>query len=283
MKKMKLWVLASALVSVMGLSSCLGNGKYDGTSQGMEFVRVNKMYGVTLTNQYGIELIPSSSELVENLDASKFTLAYYSYDASTVTAGQKTVNVNLLGASSVPDGNGVIGRAPTKEDANVPVYSIGSSDNSSGSGFYKLEDMFLPVGFYTIPDMDATQLKNELAKHQFTLYYDAATDMTDGTLTLHLRHNLSDASDEETNKKRTRYAFSYFHFMIGQPLSEYKAKYKNKTPDVIKIAYEQNQSGVNYPTSGSTQEQIYTIDYKTIVYYYNVATGNTDSSDKQAQ
>lgn len=280
MKTMKFFMLASAFASMIGFSSCLNGGDYTNSYGGEDFVKVTGFLGtVSLKNQFGYEYVPSNKEVAADLESGKYAYIAYSYDPTTVNNTTKMIDVQLYGCSQLADGY-VLPSAPTEDDANAPIYDVTSSGSTGGQVtpvFYKLNDVFIPLYYYYKPANNNDDLKEEVALHNFTLYYDQATDFNGSTMTLHLRHKIQDF-DEEDNKERTSRAYEFRHFDLEDLLSAYKVANGGKNPDKIVIEFEQNTYNAEY-NEDNVKSQTYEIDYKTVVENYNKLAGNTSGSE----
>ncbi len=280
MKTMKFFVMASALAAMVGFSSCLNGGDYTNTASGGTFVKVSGYLGVTsLVDELGFEYIPSNKEDITNLTSGKYAYITYTYDPTTVDYTLKAVNVNLAGYSILTDEQ-VVANAPVAENANAPVYSVYDMSTSSQYRvqpvFYQKRDVFIPIYYYYKPATNNDDLQKETALHHFTLYYDATTDFTSSTMTLHLRHTIQDF-DEEDNKKRTSRAYEFRHFNLNSALSQYQFANNGQNPDKIVIEFEQNQYDADYEKD-DIESKSYEIDYKTVVENYDKLAGGTTSS-----
>ncbi|WP_303187159.1 hypothetical protein [Phocaeicola coprocola] len=280
MKTMKFFMLASAFASMIGFSSCLNGGDYTNSYAGEDFVYVNGFMGtVSLKNQFGYEYVPSNKEVAADLESGKYAYIAYSYDPTTVNNTTKMIDVQLYGCSQLAD-EYVLSSAPTEDDANAPIYDVTSSGSTGGQVtpvFYQLNDVFIPLYYYYKPANNNDDLKAEVALHNFTLYYDQATDFNGSTMTLHLRHKIQDF-DEEDNKERTSRAYEFRHFSLAAPLYAYKGVNGGKNPDKIVIEFEQNTYNAEY-NEDNVKSETYEIDYKTVVENYNKLAGNTSGSE----
>ena len=244
MKTMKFFVMASALAAMVGFSSCLNGGDYTNTASGATFVKVSGYLGInSLKDELGFEYVPSNKENITNLTSGKYAYIVYTYDPTTVDYAQKAVNINLAGYSILTDEQ-VVANAPVAENANAPVYSVYDMSTSSQYRvqpvFYQKRDVFIPIYYYYKPANSSEDLQKERVLHHFTLYYDATTDFTSSTMTLHLRHTIQDF-DAEENEKRTSYDYEFRHFNLNSALSQYQAANGGQNPDKIVIEFEQNR------------------------------------------
>lgn len=280
MKTMKFFVMASALAAMVGFSSCLNGGDYTNTASGATFVKVSGYLGInSLKDELGFEYVPSNKENITNLTSGKYAYIVYTYDPTTVDYAQKAVNINLAGYSILTDEQ-VVANAPVAENANAPVYSVYDMSTSSQYRvqpvFYQKRDVFIPIYYYYKPANSSEDLQKERVLHHFTLYYDATTDFTSSTMTLHLRHTIQDF-DAEENKKRTSYDYEFRHFNLNSALSQYQAANGGQNPDKIVIEFEQNRYNADYGKD-DIESKSYEIDYKTVVENYDKLAGSTTGS-----
>lgn len=280
MKTMKFFVMASALAAMVGFSSCLNGGDYTNTASGATFVKVSGYLGInSLKDELGFEYIPSNKEDITNLTSGKYAYITYTYDPTTVDYTLKAVNVNLARYTILTDEQ-VVANAPVAENANAPVYSVYDMSTSSQYRiqpvFYQKRDVFIPIYYYYKPATNNDDLQKETALHHFTLYYDATTDFTSSTMTLHLRHTIQDF-DEDDNKKRTSRAYEFRHFNLNSALSQYQFANNGQNPDKIVIEFEQNQYNADYEKD-DIESKSYEIDYKTVVENYDKLAGSTTGS-----
>lgn len=280
MKTMKFFVMASALAAMVGFSSCLNGGDYTNTASGATFVKVSGYLGInSLKDELGFEYVPSNKENITNLTSGKYAYIVYTYDPTTVDYAQKAVNINLAGYSILTDEQ-VVANAPVAENANAPVYSVYDMSTSSQYRvqpvFYQKRDVFIPIYYYYKPANSSEDLQKERVLHHFTLYYDATTDFTSSTMTLHLRHTIQDF-DAEENEKRTSYDYEFRHFNLNSALSQYQAANGGQNPDKIVIEFEQNRYNADYGKD-DIESKSYEIDYKTVVENYDKLASSTTGS-----
>ena len=278
---MKFFVMASALAAMVGFSSCLNGGDYTNTASGGTFVKVSGYLGVNqLVDELGFTYNPANLSSIENWGNGKYAYITYTYDPTTVDYTQKAVDINLAGYSILTDEQ-VVANAPVAENANAPVYSVYDMSTSSQYRvqpvFYQKRNVFIPIYYYYKPANSSDDLEKETALHHFTLYYDATTDFTNSTMTLHLRHTIQDF-DAEENKERTSRAYEFRHFDLSLALGQYQAANGGQNPDKIVIEFEQNQYNADYEED-DIESKSYEIDYKTVVENYDKQTSNTTDSD----
>lgn len=261
MKKFKLGVLAMALVSMLGFTSCLDGGNTSTTGGGYEIVKVNNFIGLhTFTTQYGVTLTPLNSSQVETWPTTTFAYIGFTYEQEGVT--EKGIDITLFGMQRILDGR-VVPNAPTETDANAGISSLSSSSNSQFVyGFYQLNDLFLYMTFYR-REVDKDDILDELDTHQFSLYYDPAKDFTSSSMTLYLRHNITNKAEDDQFKTLVE---DWRHFDLTSALSSYKATY-GKEPTNIIISYEQSTDG-SYEDN-RVVDRTEELNYENVVTYYN--------------
>ena len=281
MKKFKLGVLAMALVSMLGFTSCLDGGETSNTTNWFGFFKVSNFMGLyTLQSPTGGIVNPLNPSIMEGATAhSNYTYAIYSIDWDTQEENSDNIDATILQLSYVRDG-GVKSVAPTENDANAPVNDVnftafGATGESAVSMFFGVDQVFLPIYYYCDKDLDTNdkdEIEEELSKHQFNLYYDANTDFTPTTMTLHLRHYITD-KDEDTDYTLKNVNFQ--HFDLTSPLNAYEQKYTTN-PSRILISFEQNTMNGQYQNVSS---RTFDINYQNVVDAYEQWESN-NGSDK---
>lgn len=276
MKKFKLGVLAMALVSMLGFTSCLDGGETSTTGGGYEIVKVNNFMGLhTFTTQYGVTLTPLNTSQVETWPTTEFAYIGFTYEQEGVT--ENGIDVTLFGMQRIPDGR-VIPNAPTEADANAGIYSLSSTSNSQFVyGFYQLNDLFLYMSFY-IRNVEQDDMLDEIDTHQFSLYYDPAEDFTSSSMTLYLRHNVTNMAEDDQFRTLVE---DWRHFDLSPALSSYKAAY-GKEPTNIIISYEQSTDGSyeDNRVSDRTAEFNYTDAVNYYKQWLESQEGNNNSDEE---
>lgn len=263
MKKFKLSVWVMALVSMLGFTSCLDGGESSNIAGGgYDIVRLNNYMGLhTFTTQYGAVLNPLNASQVTTWPTTPFAYIGYTYEEQETTGNE--VDVTLVGLAPVFEGH-ALPTVPTEADANAGVYSLTSSSSPQFVyAFYQLNDMFLYVNFY-MRKVDDDDALDEINTHQFNLYYNPTEDFDSSSMTLYLRHKVTDMTEDDKFEQLTA---CWQHFDLSAALSSYKSTY-NKEPSRIIISYEQSTDGsyeenkvsdrtveVNYTDAVSTYKQ----------------------------
>ena len=275
MKKFKLSVWVMALVSMLGFTSCLDGGEPSNIAGGSngEFVKLNNYLGLhTFTTQFGAKLNPLNASQVTTWPTTPFAFISYTYEKQEMTGSE--VDITLAGLGPVFEGR-VLPTTPTETDANAGIYSLTSpSSPQFVYGFYQLNDMFLCVNFY-LRDVDNDETLDEIAAHQFTLHYNPAEDFDGSSMTLYLRHKVTDIADDDKFSELTA---CWQHFDLSAALSSYKATY-NKEPNRIIISYEQSTDG-SYEEN-KVSDRTAELNYPNAVSYYKewLESQNDDSSN----
>ncbi len=246
MKKQKLAVVFAALLAMVGFSSCL-NGETDPTVSPQEIMKVNGFGGYyTFTSAYGYTVTPVNMSDLSDVTLDSYAIVQYSYDSSLVewNANKDVTITNLV---NIKDGT-VMPKAPDADSGNAPVYTISSS--MVQPTYFDRYNLFVPVTYYYKSSSDKDDLQSELSSHSFVLYYDPSEVSTDGTLLLHLRHKVTDASVQ-----RNEYGTEYRHFNLTPVLTSYTSLHNVAMPDKIVIEYEKSSSS-SYENASSDKVEI---------------------------
>lgn len=263
-------MLAVALASVLGLSSCLNKGENGGTFSNNEIMKADPLTG-TYISQLGYKVRPLNVSDMAGLSlTSDYIQLHYTYDY-TQDMSDGEVEATVYGYSLISEGR-MLPQAPVAGDGNMPVSDIEMASNNPNYYFYKLEDMFLPIEFFVRADVDMNNMEEreaEMATHQFSLYYKADNDFSENGMTLHLRHFVQDREADDTFSKPSG---GWWHFNLIDALNYYRRQY-GKAPEKIIISYEQNTRDASYD-GNSVSERTVTVDYKSMAEAYNAAVGS---------
>lgn len=282
MKNFKLGVLAMALVSMLGFTSCLDSGETSNTGYGTGFFRVNNYMGIyRLTSPTGGVVNPLNQSIMEGANAnSNYTFVAYTVDWDTQEESSESLDATIVNLWYVRDGE-VTSAAPAESDANAPVRDVNfnapynlTGENATAM-FFGVDNVFLPIYYYCDKDLDTDdqdEINEELSKHQFTLYYDANTDFTPSAMTLHLRHYITDKDDDSDY---TLSNFNYQHFDLTSPLDSYEQKYQTN-PSRIIISFEKNSMNGNYENASESE---FSINYQGVVDAYESLEDNDNSNE----
>ena len=197
MKQLKLMVLALTLLMGTMFTSCMDSGE-NGPQQWAGVVKVNDRMGyVTFTDAAGTELIPTNTVPV-TLSARMAYIYCQVDEGQDLSTNPKQIKVTLLADATGIDAPAVTTTAVGgSEDVttNAPIGSLSFASGYSTVAPFQFSEntIVLPV-LYRVKNVTTPEdVKNELAKHSFTLvcYTD---DITSGAteLKLHLRYAVND-------------------------------------------------------------------------------------------
>lgn len=234
MKKLKTLTLGLALLSMMGLSSCL-NSSNDGTSSLYSFLKVVNVYGsVYFTDAGGTRVQPATS-LTTN-PTSELVYAYMEYNTADLTEGASSITVSNFQYANLPQAQ-VAYVAPTEP-------GITCSLTSDACMVWGDNEYFIFSATYYIKSVTSSEQTAELAKHQFYVYTNPETDMSGNTLTVHLRQVVPDLSTELDGKELrnvyTQSCQNVVFFRLKDLLTDVNSS--GYTPTKIRIAYQQASS-----------------------------------------
>lgn len=260
MKKTGLAVFFAALMSVLGLTSCL-NGDGDTSGVGQAWVKVSGFPGFyTFTTANGYTINPTNQSVLTSELGADYAYLIYQYDETSLVEGSKEMNVALTGCMPIKTANAY--SSVEQMDslyANAPLSSV---SEQTGPLFWDKENVFVPISYYITQTSDDTAKNTELNKHNFQIYYDV-NGGSDTELILKLRHNVA---DPDNNSKRLVPVWEYKHFNLAQALNAFSMA-KGRQPSTISIEYEKGYSG-DY-TAGNIQLTKHSIDYQRILDVLN--------------
>lgn len=266
MLKMKLAVVVTALLTMLGFTSCL-NGDGNSTGYGTEYVKVDGFMGFySFKSAAGYTINPLNGSQITSDIGTTYALINYQYDSETVTPDAKEIDVTLTGILPISTKNVSSNVAGMEEYSNAPIRMVSVQSYEYYSiAFWDKYTMFLPIYYFAKQISDEDEQKEELNSHSFELYYDANDEnAATGELLLHLRHNVK---DPDINKERTTLTSNIFHYDLNSVLAQYAAANGGDTPSKITVEYEQNSYNSEYE-SGVMSTKV-EIDYAAIVAAYD--------------
>lgn len=225
MKKTKFAVLFTALIAMLGLSSCLGDP--DPFVTNTQIMKVANGYPpyVVFEDAFGTKLVPSNQEVFSTGIDSKFSIVQYKYDTRTADAASKEISAEILGYATIasigPGYEGVENNAPMLEN------TYGDAQYS----FFDKNSLFLSLAYY-YKEGSGNEAQSDLKKHHFYLKEGEPKEGEVGnenTLYLDLIHNVG---DPENNKDRSKIWSEVRYFDLSSVLYSF-----GKTPETIKIRY----------------------------------------------
>ncbi|MBM6882856.1 hypothetical protein [Bacteroides caecigallinarum] len=258
MKKTKFAVFFTALMVMLGLSSCLGEP--DPYNTVTEVMKVNNFMGLySFSSIYGYTVEPNDQSLFTTSINNEFARVTYKYDTRTLNLNSENnkIDADILYLAPIDE----IKYAYETIEANTGMYKV-----SSSASFFDKVNMFLDLTYYYEYSSDKDDLKEELAKHSFYLSKANAEDdedVKDGTVVLYLNHVVA---DPENNDDRKNYGTETRHFNLNYVLA-------GSEPDEIIIKFKQNTYSAAVDDKNAKDSDI-TIDYKSIVEYFNKNSNN---------
>lgn len=255
MKKTKFAVFFTALMVMLGLSSCLGEPDPFYTAQ--EIMKVERGYlgiGYTFESSAGYSVEPTNSSMFTSDINSAYALVTYKYDTRTTVFDPNSEKASpveiqyLLPISEIRMGY-------ENMEPNAAMYKV-----SETVKFYDEYNIFMDLTYFYKSSKDQEDLKEELAKHSFYLSKANAEDdedVKDGTVVLYLNHVVA---DPENNDDRKNYGTEIRHFNLNYVLA-------GSEPDEIIIKFKQNTYSAAVDDKNTKDSKI-TIDYKKIVDQY---------------
>ncbi|MBE7400839.1 hypothetical protein IN666_15240 [Bacteroides fragilis] len=265
MKQLKLMVLALTLLMGTMFTSCMDSGE-NGPQQWSGVVKVNDRMGyVTFTDAAGTELIPTNTIPV-TLDARMAWIYCQVDEGQDLSTNPKQIKITLLQDPTGIDAPAVTTTAVGGSGdvtTNAPIGSLSFASGYSTVAPFQFSEntIVLPVLYRVKNVSTADDIKNELAKHSFTLvcYTD---DITSGAtdLKLYLRYAVND--EAAAIAERASRTSSFKAYDISQILREYTQKSGQAKPSKIIVVAQQNEYN-NKIEDSSTTEKAYEIEYKT--------------------
>ncbi|MBW9277304.1 hypothetical protein [Bacteroides fragilis] len=265
MKQLKLMVLALTLLMGTMFTSCMDSGE-NGPQQWSGVVKVNDRMGyVTFTDAAGTELIPTNTIPV-TLDARMAWIYCQVDEGQDLSTNPKQIKITLLQDPTGIDAPAVTTTAVGGSGdvtTNAPIGSLSFASGYSTVAPFQFSEntIVLPV-LYRVKNVSTPEdIKNELAKHSFTLvcYTD---DITSGAtdLKLYLRYVVKD--EAAAIVERASRTSSFKAYDISEILREYTSKSGQAKPAKIIVVAQQNEYN-NKIEDSSTTEKAYEIEYKT--------------------
>ena len=244
-------VLLLAMVAMVGLSSCFGEG--DPTSTGQEFVRVDSYMGlITLKSAAGYEIKPSNSMDVPKLNG-PFAQVLYQYNRDEVTSTMTVLNAKILYAEDILQ---IPVLDENRYEENAPMAGI-MDGAATMVKFYDKNNIFLPLSFYYKQSSDQTVQNNEVKSHHFELKQIENDSAVEDAVTLRLTHHVDDPSIDGDRKS---VGTMYEHIDLSRVLA-------GKKPTKLIIKYKRAGSNASMENAQESLSSI-TINYKEIIDRY---------------
>lgn len=245
MKKMKFAALALALVSMVGLSSCL-NGSGDNVNTVSGFMKVNKTYGTIYFTapDSDIKFVPATTlNLTSN---SALAYVYGEYNSDEVSATTKQISLSNVQCQPLQE-------ISVGDEQSERLVSCELTDATAGTVWGSANKYFIVAMYYYVQLSSTGQVEEaELNKHRFYAYADPSEDLKDGILTVHLRHTIDGLSlgDKKIEDVYTQRAGAYLYFDLS--LFASMTGDDGKAVSKIKIAYQKTSTVTLNPTVDET-------------------------------
>lgn len=247
MKKTKFAVLFTALMVMLGLSSCLGDP--DPYFTGTEIMKVKNymgLYSFESAGKYTVE--PTNAEAITSEINTEFAVVTYKYDTRTITQGASRIQGEILNLLPIND----FGFTSGEMESNAPIHTVGATVN-----FFDKTNVFINLTYYYKDSSNAADLKTELDKHRFVIYKATAEedpDVKDNTMVLYLNHIVA---DPEINDERLSAGTETRHFDLNYVLG-------GSEPETIIIKFNYSPKS----TMDDAKESEIRINYKSIIDQY---------------
>lgn len=247
MKKTKFAVLFTAMMAVLGLSSCLGDP--DPYNYGKEYIKVvPSLNGCSFKNLYKLILNPTDQSLISSsFINTEYAWIYYKYKREDLVTGVSEIDVEL---QSAPVAIKELYSSSIESDGNSYIDYVGLSQYAFP--FYDANTMFLDIQ-YDIKNVGSDELSSELAKHSLSISR-VSEDCTSDKVVLKLNHEeLVSAEDDEDVKKGDYGDIRYINLY---------SLLNGQTPDKLVIRYNKSTS------SDKIELDSCIVSYKEIVNTY---------------
>ena len=254
MKKMRLMVWFTALVSLIGFSSCLGDD--DGERETVMLLKTVDPYmgmgSLQFQDVTGTKFVPNKS--ISAAKSEKFAYVQFRYNQKELAQLNQTNNslpIELLAdpvfiseAYSMPE-------APEPEmDHNTLVALI-----NNGVWKDKMDNcLILTLQHYVKAGTNNDNISTEAANHDYTLYLDGGEHLDDQDLNLELRYRRVEATPEDKDLNKT-FSVAYGtpkYFDISSFVNDYEAKH-GKSPRNVNVRFYKS-SGVSFVKDNTYNE-----------------------------
>lgn len=250
MKKTKFAVLFTAMMAVLGLSSCLGDP--DPYTTRTEIMRIDGFPGYYSFESAGNYVVsPTNSDALKGtFNYGGFAYVTYKFDTRTITQNTSKIEAEIQGLLPI----GEIYPNHGEMKSNAPMNTVSSSVQ-----FYDKTNMFINLTYYYEKTADSDKQSTELNKHKFYLIQDVAEEgeeVDNNTLTLNLVHVVDDADNNENRKNagtETR------HFVLSNFIG-----INGYEPEKIIIKFKRSSNS----SIGDAEDSQIEISYKSIMNQY---------------
>lgn len=222
MKKTKFAVLFTALVTMLGLSSCLGDP--DPYATDANFFKVASIFPVSFKDALGIKLIPTNQNIftTTNVDLNGLALVQYRYDSRNVSQTTKEVDAEVLAFVPVKK---IESNQTIDVENNSPMKEVDRNYT-----FFDTKTLIVAVSYNYKKSSDQNAMVAELNKHRFYVVEEEPKDgetVNEKVLNLQLVHSVP---DPEANKDRKDEGNEYRYIDLNGVLN-------GRVPEIIRISY----------------------------------------------
>lgn len=246
MKKTKFAVLFTAMMAVLGLSSCLGDP--DPYNYEPQYVKViSSSNGYSFKN-FSYTLRPTDQSLISStFFDTEYAWIYYKYKREDLVAGVSEINIEL---QKPPVAIKELYSFSIESEGNSYIDYVGLSQFAFP--FYDANTMFLDIQ-YDIKDVESDELSTELAKHSLSISR-VNEDCTSEKVVLKLNHEELESSEGDEDVKKGDYGDIRYVNLYSL--------LKGQTPDKLVIRYNKSTN------SDKTELDSCVVSYKEIVNTY---------------
>lgn len=260
MKKTKFAVLFTALVSMLGLSSCLGEPDPYTTADGI--FRAEGVVGYyKFKTAYGITVTPTNQNMITS-DLGDFAYIYYKYDNRTVTQGTSNIDAEL---QQPPVPIKTVGYTLSEMKGNAPMVSYQNEKEINMTPYlYDKNNLFLSLS-YNVRYNKNDESKNDLNSHSFYLFEDNDKEGYDENyLVLRLSHVYNPGVSIENEAVKT------INDLQCVDLSPFMSSGKTYKQIIIKYQVEDNSSSSSEEETVKLKDasEPFKLDYEMFLSYF---------------
>lgn len=262
MKKQKWAVVFTALLAMMGFSSCL-NSDDDGVSEYFGYMEVNSGWNVTFSTPDGIEFVPNQT--ITSSSNSKLAFIYCQYNDVDLTTDVKQLPVKLL---SDPVYLRDLGYAESVLPAETETVSLNSLGENGGGVWGYNKYLILTPSYMLKKGTTNENLSTELTNHHLKVYYVPEKDETKSqTLKLFLRYQITGIGSSSITDNTESWSNDYnvkFLDAVYVSLPALLAQYENvhgEKPKKVEVEYEYNSNSSTMPTIMTNKKQTKSVIY----------------------
>jgi len=246
MKSIKYLMVALTLTMSVFLSSCL-DGSSDNTVSTASILRYS--YTRVYFDASGFSYSPVNSTHFPPGSVGDMYYVQYQYDSSLVKSTTKGISITLLSSPICIDGP----VNNTEVASTNAFYGIQYLASGYKPALFDKNTLIVPILYWYYPAETTDDLKKEVAKHTFKLYY-VADEIKPGdtVLNLYITHQIKETGTE--SMKRTKYTLTYQSYNLYSALAAFKEVNNGATPKTLVIHGKINTSSDSL--DGATEDKI---------------------------